>query len=153
MENYGWGRGYRFLLEHYRLLLADLDNLIRAGRNVILLAQEAPARIANQEGIDYIEAGPQLYHSNNASLRTETCAWVDYVLRIGYSELVVTKDNEKATKGKVTGERTRVIYSDGPLSFVAKSRPVQGRKLPPAISFADEQDDSLWKMLFQGAIP
>jgi hypothetical protein len=153
MENYGWGRGYRFLLEHYRLLLADLDNLIRAGRNVILLAQEANARIANQDGIDYIEAGPQLYHSNNASLRTETCAWVDYVLRIGYSELVVTKDNEKATKGKVTGERTRVIYSDGPLSFVAKSRPVQGRKLPPAISFADEQDDSLWKMLFQGAIP
>jgi len=153
MEAYGWGKGYRFLLEHYRLLLADLDNLIRAGRNVILLAQEAPARIANQDGIDYIEAGPQLYHSNNASLRTETCAWVDYVLRIGYADLTVTKENQQARAGKVTGDRTRIIYSDGPLSFVAKSRPVQGRKLPAAISFANEQDRSLWIMLCEGGIP
>jgi energy-coupling factor transporter ATP-binding protein EcfA2 len=152
MEAYGWGKGYRFLLEHYRLLLADLDNLIRAGRNVILLAQEAPARIANQDGIDFIEAGPQLYHSNNASLRTETCAWVDYVLRIGYADLTVTKENSQARAGKVTGDRTRVIYSDGPLSFVAKSRPVQGRKLPPAISFASETDRSLWQFLFENGI-
>jgi hypothetical protein len=153
METYGYGKGYRHLLEHYRLILADLDNLIRAGRNVILLAQEAPARIANQDGVDYMEAGPQLYHSNNASLRTETCAWVDFVLRIGYSDLSVFKENEKARAGKVTGDRTRVIYSDGPLSFVAKSRPVSGKKLPAAISFANEQDDSLWAMIFRGAIP
>ena len=153
MEAYGWGKGYRYLLEHYRLILADLDNLIRSGRNVVLLAQEAPARIANQDGVDYLEAGPQLYHSNNASLRTETCAWADYVLRIGYADLTVTKENMQARAGKVTGDRTRIIYSDGPLSFVAKSRPVAGKKLPAAISFSDETDRSLWAMLFEGGIP
>lgn len=153
IEAYGFGKGYRHLLDHFRLVLSDLDNLIRAGRNVILLAQEAPARIANQEGTDYLEAGPQMYHANNASLRMEVCAWSDFVLRIGYSDITVTKENVQARAGKVTGDRTRVIYSDGPLSFVAKARPIDGKKLPAAISFVNETDRSLWAMVFDGAIP
>jgi hypothetical protein len=153
MESYGWGKGYRHLLDHMRFVLTDLDGLIRAGRNVVLLAQLSQARIANAEGSDYLEDGVKLYHSAQVSVRTEVGEWSDHVLRIGYSNLQVHKDNVQAKAGKVSGDSTRAVFSDGALHFMAKSRPVKGKRLPAIISFGAADDDSLIQMLFHGAIP
>ena len=151
LESYGWGKGYRFQLEALRLLLTDLDALIRQGRNVILLAQLAQTRIANASGADYLEDGPKLYHSNNASNRTEVCEWSDHVFRVGY-DFTVIKENVQARAGKVAeGGEGRAVFTSGPLHFVAKSRPVAGYRLPPAISFESPEDDTIWEFVFRGA--
>lgn len=150
---YGWGGGYRHLLDHIRLVLSDLDPLIRGGRNVVLLAQLAQATLSNSEGSDYSEDGPKLYHSKTVSLRTEVCEWADSVLRIGYADTRVEKENIQARAGKIVGDATRAIFSGGALWYVAKCRPINGKKLPPIVSFEHEQDDSLVQMLFNGAIP
>ena len=150
---YGWGGGYRHMLEHMRLILADLDNLIRSGRNVVILAQEAAARIANLEGADYLQSGPQLYSSANANLRSEVCAWCDHVIRVGYPDIVVVKDNVQNRTGKVSGSTVRSLFTAAPLHFIAKSRPVDGKQLPEVISFESPTDNSLIQMLFHGGIP
>ncbi len=41
LEDYGYGKGYVYLIDPMRLLLSDLDALIRRGVNVILLAQQS----------------------------------------------------------------------------------------------------------------
>ena len=69
MRDYGWD-GPAHLLDCVRLLLTDLDGLVRAGHNVILLAQLAQISVANSEGLDYLEDGPKLQHNKQYSVRT-----------------------------------------------------------------------------------
>lgn len=152
IEDYGFGKGYRFLTETMRLLLTDMDALVRRGVNVILLAQQGQATVANLEGTDYLEDGPKLYNSKNGTgVRSEFCEWADHVFRIGHTGVNVVKANAKATKGKVTGTTERVIFTAKELHFVAKSRPIDGYNIPAVISFESQEDDSLWKYIFEGA--
>lgn len=153
LRAYGWD-GAAHLAETLRLILSDLDQHIRAGRNVCVLSQQAQVKVANSAGVDYLEDGPKLQHNNQYSSRMELCEWADHVLRIGYLNFSVALDNEKAKAGKVqNADETRAIFSGGAAHYVAKSRPINGQKLPAVISFAHEQDDSLWQMMFHGAIP
>lgn len=154
MRAFGWD-GPAHQIDVMRLFLSDLDSHVAAGRNVILLAQQAQIKIPHAAGLDYLEDGPKLQHNNQYSSRMEVCEWADHVLRIGYQDFDVQADNEKARVGKVqgNGEMTRAIFSGGAAHFIAKSRPIDGRHLPPVISFASKQDDSLWQMIFNGAIP
>jgi hypothetical protein len=152
IEDYGFGKGYRFLTETMRLLLTDLDSLVRRGVNVILLAQQGQATIANLEGTDYLEDGPKLFHSKNGTgVRSEFCEWADHVFRIGHTNVNVVKANTKATKGKVSGTTERVVYTAKELHFVAKSRPIDGYNIPAVISFETQKDNSLWQYVFEGA--
>lgn len=152
IEDYGFGKGYRYLTETMRLLLTDLDALVRKGVNVILLAQQGQATVANLAGTDYLEDGPKLYNSKNGTgVRSEYCEWADHIFRIGHADVSVTKANAKATKGKVSGSTDRVIFTVKELHFVAKSRPIDGYNLPAVISFENQKDDSLWQYVFEGA--
>lgn len=153
IEDYGYGKGYRFLTETMRLLLTDLDVLVKRGVNVLLLAQQGQSTIANLEGVDYLEDGPKLYQNKNGTgVRSEFIEWSDYVFRIGHPSIAVAKANPKAQKGKVSGSTERVIYTAKELHYVAKARPVNGNFLPAVISFENQQDDSLWAYLFGGAV-
>ncbi len=148
LEGYGFGKGYKHSLDTLRLVLSDLDSLIRRGVHVVLLAQESAIRIANAEGLDYIQRGPKLWHSNQYSPRLEICEWADHVVRVGYFDITVvpegTVGNQPARKGKVVGDRQRAIFTaDQPHSF-AKSRTMS----EPVISFEDPSDDTFWAILF-----
>jgi hypothetical protein len=149
IEDYGYGKGYRHLLDAMRLLISDFDPLVRRGVNVILLAQQGQATVANLEGTDYLEDGPKLSNAKNYSTRTEVCEWADHVFRIGHADITVVKANSKATKGKVSGTAERVIYTTKELHFLAKNR--MNGALPPTVAFTEPADDSLWKFVFEGA--
>jgi len=152
LEAYGWGKGYRFLMETMRLLLADLDPHVRRGVNVILLAQQWQATVANLEGADYLMDTPKLHlDKKGVGVCAEVCEWSDHILRIGHPAVKVTKSDAKATKGKVMGTTDRVIYTQKELHFVAKSRPIDGYNIPALVSFENQQDDSLWQYIFHGA--
>lgn len=156
-RHFGWD-GERHMLDQYRLLLTDLDPHIRAGRNVILLAQLSQITVANAEGADYLEDGPKLQHRKDCSVRTELVEWADHVLRVGYLEFVVDKESAKSRVGKVrTNDATRAVFTGGAQHFIAKSRPVMYNRetpyrIPAVIPFMDETDQSLWAYLFDGAV-
>lgn len=153
MRGYGWD-GPAHILDCHRLLLSDLDGLVRRRVNVLLVCQQGQATVANAEGVDYLEDGPRLSHNKQYSSRMEVCEWCDHVLRIGYQNFAVSRDTEKAKVGKVdSGDNTRVIFTNGASHFIAKSGLLDGKRLPAVVSFASPSDDSLWAMMFRGAIP
>ena len=148
IEGYGFGKGYRHLLDALRVVLTDLDALVRRGVHVVLLAQGADAKIANAEGLDYLQAGPKLWHSNQYSSRLEVCEWADHVLRIGHHDTTIVAEaaigNTPARKGKIVGETTRAVYVKDEVWFVAKSRTL----VDPVIAFENAADDTVWSLIF-----
>jgi hypothetical protein len=148
IEGFGFGKGYRHLLDAMRVVLSDLDALVRRGVHVVLLAQEASARIANLEGTDYLQDGPKLWHSNAYSSRLEVCEWADHVLRIGYHDITVVPEatigKAPARKGKISGETTRAVYAKYQHHAFAKSRTLTD----PVIRFESPSDDTLWSLVY-----
>lgn len=151
MRQYGWD-GPAHVLDCFRLLLTDLDAHVRKGRNVILLSQLGQITVANAEGVDYLEDGPRVSHNKQYSVRSEVCEWADHVFRLGYLNFSVAKDNDNSKAGKVQGaDATRAVFTGGAQHYIAKSRPIDGYRIPPIISFEHAGDDSLMKYLFEGA--
>jgi hypothetical protein len=137
---YGYNKGYRHLYDVMKLILADCDFLVKSGKNIILIAQEAANRVPNPAGDDFLQAGPRLTNNKEANIESLYCEWADHILRIAYNSQVV-KDK------KVTASDERVIFTKGEAHFRAKSR-----TLPPDIScvtFSEPKDDSIWKFIFQ----
>lgn len=151
LEAFGFGKGYRYVLDQFRVLMSDLDAVIRSGRHVILLAQLDQAIVPNPAGADYYEEVPKLTENKQGPIRTEVCEWVDHVFRIGYLDLDVSKDDVKARAGKVVGDTKRAVFTGGAHHFTAKSRPIKGYRLPPVIGFEHEADNSLWQFVLDGA--
>lgn len=142
IEGYGFKEGYKHLYDTMRLILQDCDNLAKQGKNVVLLVQANPNKIANPGGIDFLCQGPRLY-AGKPSIEALYCEWADHVLYIAYQDVTVAKDK------KATGGSVRAIYSQPEIHFRAKSRQLKtGDFLPPVISFNDRTDDSLWKFMF-----
>ena len=149
IERYGYGKGWQFVLDHTRMLLSDLDRIAAQGVNVLLLCQEAAITVANAEGLDFLQNGPKLNHTRQASSRLEVSEWADHVFRIGYYETEVSGGVDDRV-GKIDSEDTvRVIYTQEARHFVAKSRPIVGRDtLPEIVAFDSIEDDSLWQLMF-----
>lgn len=142
IEGYGWGKGWFHVLDAMRLLLMDIEGLARAGKDVILVCQEAAVKIANAEGADYIQDGPRLPHNGQCSCRQEVCEWADHVLRVGFMDTKI-KAGVDDKVGKIGSRDTkRVVYVDAARHFFAKSRTlnVEGGM----VAFDDPTDDSLW---------
>lgn len=148
IEDYGWGKGFNLLLDPMRLLLADMDPLVRKGVNVILLAQQGLGTVVNQAGLDYFQDGPVLTSkpAKDTNVRSEYIGWCDNVFRIGYDDPTVEKAAKTATKGKATGTTARRIFTEPEVYFVAKNR--MNGTLPPVVSFDTRDDDSIWRFLF-----
>lgn len=153
LVDYGYGKGYEHLYDTIRLVLQDLDALVRTGKNVILLAQQAAVIIANAGGTNYLEDGPKLYHpgpdsKQTFSCRQALCEWADHVFRIDFNNRTVGEDR------KAKGDTTRAVFitPEDPSYFV-KSRTLGNLKdtndAPVTrVSFADPADDTLWRFLY-----
>ena len=135
IEGYGWNKGYRHLWDVMRLILQDCDGLIRAGKNVIMVAQSKPAKVANAGGEDFLCDTPSLY-AGQPSIAASFVEWTDHVLAIRYNNLTVDKK-------KVSGSE-RVIFTYPEPYFKAKSRTIK----EPVVSFSASNDDSIWRFLF-----
>ncbi|MCE5327859.1 MAG: ATP-binding protein [Planctomycetaceae bacterium] len=116
IEDYGFGKGYSHVYETFLTLLGDLDQHVRAGRHVVLIAHDCTAEVPNPAGEDYIRYEPRLQSpaSGKNSIRLRVREWADHVLFIGYD--LDTKD------GKAKGSGTRTIYPVELPHCMAKSR-------------------------------
>src|SRR4030042_1258795 len=61
VEDYGYHHGYRYWYDSMRLILQDCDPLMRAGINILMVAQSTTIKIANPGGEDFLKEGPELY--------------------------------------------------------------------------------------------
>ena len=143
------------MAEAFRLLLPELDAVVKAKRNVLVLAHEISANYKNPQGDDYRVLGPNLPHAITGSCQGELIGWVDHLLRIALAEPNVKLQVDKlgkVTGGKVVGGSSkRIITTDGTQSVLAGSRcsMVDGKslRLPAQFEFESPADDSLWRGL------
>lgn len=141
IEDYGYGKGYKHRYDVMRLPLLNCDKLIEAGKNVIAIAQLGCNKRTNDLGEEYLKEGPQLYHNDKGtSVLNLWCRWADHIFRVTAQNVIVPNGKKKAV-----GDITRVINTQGGLSYESKSRTLD----EPLISFATKDDDSLWQLLFQ----
>lgn len=138
IESYGYGKGYQYVLETFRLLLSDLDAHKREGRNVVLVCHCTTAYAPNPSGDDYLRYEPDLYQPpKTGRIRDAVKNWCDHMLFIDYDKSV--KD------GKATGAGTRTIYCQELPHFWAKSRTL-GNPIP-----YEKGSALLWDELFKEA--
>ncbi len=136
IEGYGYNKGYKHLYDTMNHILSDCDELIRRGKNVIMVAQAIPHRISNPGGEDYLRDGPRLY-AGKPSIEALYCEWADHILRIDYINAFM-KDK------KISGDTSRAVLTQPELYFRAKSKNVD----EAVVSFADKADDSIWQFMF-----
>lgn len=138
VEGYGYGKGYRFVLESFRKFLAAMDRLAERGLHVVLTAHETVDKTPNPAGDDYSSAQPNLMQKGEGKIRDLVRDWCDHLLYIGYD--VAVDDG----KGKSSG--TRCIYTQERASWWAKCRSDPSNPVPFSIVY-ELGSDLVWKKL------
>lgn len=144
LEGFGFGKGYKHMLDSFRLILQDLDALVRIGKNICLICQNSDVKVSNPENEDYIQAGPKLAHNNQHSSRLEVIEYADHVVRIGPLKFQVLKGESDRAAKVISEESERAMFTQGAGWFFAKTRTLNA----PVISFKTPDDDSLWRLMF-----
>ena len=144
MEQYGYSKGYVHLSDHMNMIRYDLQKLCESGKNIIVIAQQAPVKRSEAGVEDYFKDTPKLVYrpTVGATAALDFVEWADHCFRIGYGDM-------KVTKKRVSGSGERVIFVHPEVHFEAKSRTIPGDF--PLVSFEDKADDSIWKFVFDEA--
>lgn len=148
IEGYGYGKGYSHLYDVMKLILQDADELVRRGKNVIFIAQNAVRNVPNAAGEDYLCNSVRLYpgSKNLPPVSDLYIEWADHLLFINHANSVVTDK-------KIKGDATRAVFTQGELHFRAKTRVLaSGTVIPPVVTFEDLADDSIWQYLFEEGV-
>jgi GTPase SAR1 family protein len=145
LEHYGWGKGYYYLSEADNVIKHDLQRLVSAGKNVIVVCQTISTKRSEAGAEDYLKDMPKLVYRPNvkATAAMDFVEWADHVLRVGYGDLKVSKSKRVSSSGD------RVVYVHPEVHFEAKSRTIPGQF--PIVSFCDQNDGSIWEFIFNNA--
>ncbi len=140
IEDYGYHKGYRRWYDSMGLILGDCSELIRRGVNVVMVAQSTICKSVQAGTEDFVKEGPALHHDKNVSTMNAYIEWADHVLRIANCSVTVDK-------GKAGGDSNeRAVYVHPQPHFHAKSRTI-GKEYD-VVTFADVNDDSIWRLIF-----
>lgn len=116
IEEFGYGKGYRYLSEEFFKLLKAADALIGAGKNVVFLAHSQLKKIEPpDEGMAFDRYEPKL-SKNVTPLVVEWCDALLFMYRKTYVE------QNDSGKGKAKGGKRRVICANSATFCLAKSR-------------------------------
>lgn len=120
IEDFGYGKGYTYLAEEFGKLLNLLDDVVKAGNNVVVTAHAAMRKFEQPDEMGAYDRWELKLQKKTAPLLKE---WADLVLFANYKTLVVNVDNQGATKGKnkVQGG-SRVMYTSHHPCWDAKNR-------------------------------
>ena len=115
IEDFGYGKGYRFIFESMALVLADLDRHAEQGRHVCVVCHAEATQAPNPKGADWLRWEPQLQARRDCNVRTTVLQWADHVLFLG-KDVIVEKD------GRGRGGKTRTLHVTEDATQLAKSR-------------------------------
>jgi len=115
IEDFGFGKGYVYLLDEYSKLLSLLDKLIEVGINVLITAHAKPRKFELPEEQGAFDRYEMKLTRQVAPIIKE---WSDALLFCNYKIYVVTAENntKKAQGGK------RLLYTTHNPTYDAKNR-------------------------------
>ena len=139
----GYGRGFSAALDHWRVLLSEIERAWTKGMNIILVAHSDTKNAPNPEGADYLHFVPAM-KPNAAGLFT---GWVDAIL-FARTESGSVVDSTKKAKGVST--KTRVFHTTWAAPWEAGNRwslpdtiPLGWVELQDAIAASERSADDL----------
>jgi len=127
IEEFGFGKGYTMLAEHFAKLLAAADGLVRNGLHVVFVAHSQVKRTSppdQEEGYDRYEL--KLTKQTAPLLRE----WADALLFCNYKLKVVEGADGRM---KARGGKERIIYAERSAAWDAKNRYGLAAELPMTI--------------------
>jgi hypothetical protein len=120
IESFGYGKGFQFALDEWRIFLSRLDRLRNRGIGVILLGHSWVKSFKNPEGEDYDRYQLKL-HDKAAGLIKEWCEVVGFLrFEEGATKLKGDKSIQKRARGWSSGRR--IMHLARTAAWDAKSR-------------------------------
>lgn len=117
LESIGYGKGKQILLDEMRAVLHEIDGLIAAGIDVVILAHSQAVKFSNPGGSDFdryqIKAAPQV-----ADFVFE---WADEVGFLHFDDKVIG-GGKKGGRAKGTSTGRRILEFDRTAAWDAKAR-------------------------------
>ena len=115
IEDFGYGKGYVYLVDEFSKLLTLMDQLIEVGINVVITAHAKPRKFELPEEQGAFDRYEMKLSKQVAPLLKE---WSDALFFVNYKIYVITTENnsKKAQGGK------RVLYTTHNPTYDAKNR-------------------------------
>ncbi len=115
LESFGYGRGYTYLAETWTELLAALDQVIKAGLNVILIAHAKQRKIETPDHSGTYDHWEMKLYKQIAPLCKE---WVDMLLFLNYQNETIGSE----TEGQKSLGGARLMFTSHTALADAKNR-------------------------------
>ena len=131
VEDYGYGKGYIAAADEYRLFLAELERINRAGMTIIQIAHCHVKNFANPAGENYDRYEPKCAKQISSMVKE----WSDAVL-FAHSKTYTHKEGKSKAKG--IGDGVRVIHTNKTPAWDAGNRYGMPDELP--LSWQDVAD-------------
>ena len=117
IEDPGFGKGYAYLASQYAKMLELLDDVVAAGKNVVLVAHAQIRKFEQPDELGAYDRWELKLQKKCAALVKE---WCDLLLFANYETDVMT--NKETKKVKARGGKRRVMYASHTASWDAKNR-------------------------------
>jgi len=124
IEDYGYGKGYRFLFEEFGRLLNALEQVREKGVNIVICCHAAMRKFEQPDELGaYDRWSLKLTDTPKASIAGAVKEWADMVIFANYKTIVVNVDGKGAAKGKNKAQGgKRVMYTAHHSCWDAKNR-------------------------------
>ena len=118
IEDFGYGKGYTYVKEEFAKLLDALEEVLNAGRNVVVLAHAAITKFEQPDAVGNYDRWSMKTSKQVAPLLRE---WCDMLLFANYKTLVEKSGSSPNAKNQVSGGR-RVLSTAHHPCWDAKNR-------------------------------
>jgi len=125
IEDFGFGKGYTMVAEHWTRFLASCDVLIGQGINVVFVAHSTVKRTSPPDQTDGFDRYELKLTKQSAPLLRE---WCDLLLFCNYRTKLVEGSDGRL---KATGGKDRVMHAEHSAAWDAKNRfdlPAEGHR-------------------------
>ena len=126
IEDFGYGKGYTYLKEEFSRLLDALEEVLRTGRHVVVLAHAAITKFEQPDAVGNYDRWGMKTSKQVAPLLRE---WCDMLLFANYKTIVEKSGSGTNAKNKASGAR-RVMYTAHHACWDAKNRFALPEELP-----------------------
>jgi len=128
IEDFGYGKGYIYLVEKFGKLLNKLEELVEMGLNIVITAHAQMRKFEQPDEMGAYDRWELKLQKKTAQLIKE---WADMVLFANYKTIVINVDDKGAKKGKNKAQGgQRVMYTTHHPCWDAKNRHNLALELP-----------------------
>lgn len=116
IEDYGYGKGYNYAVDVWRVLVSKLERCMANGMNVCLLGHSQVKPFNNPEGVNFDRYTLKVNQKAGDFLKE----WVKAILFVNYE--ILAHKGKGDSKAKAVGEGARVVHTQRRPAFDAGNR-------------------------------